>query len=142
MIEESLLDTYMNRCEQLGQNAAAKGNAPVGCIIIRNDKIIAEAEETATSKQDVTCHAEIEAIRIARQLIGKNLSDCTMISTHEPCVMCAYAIRFHGIKTVIYKNEVEFLGSDSSEMDVLNTIEVPSHWSNPPKVIHLKKQGL
>lgn len=139
MIEENHLDTYINRCEQLGQNAAAKGNAPVGCIIIRNDKIIAEAEETATSKQDVTCHAEIEAIRIARQSIGKDMTDCTMISTHEPCVMCAYAIRFHGIKTVIYKNEVGLLGSVNSKMDVLNTIEVPAHWSKPPKIIHLKK---
>ncbi|MCG8331058.1 MAG: nucleoside deaminase [Chitinophagales bacterium] len=139
MIEKELLDTYINRCEQLGQNAAAKGNAPVGCIIIRNDKIIAEAEETATSKQDVTCHAEIEAIRIARQLMGKDMSDCTMISTHEPCIMCAYAIRFHGIKTVIYKNEVKFLGSVNSKMDVLNTIDVPGHWSKPPKIIQLKR---
>lgn len=91
---------YIERCIALSKKAAAKNNSPAGAVIVHNKKIISEAEEAATTKNDVTCHAELEAVRAAVKILGKNLSVCTLYSTHEPCVMCAYAIRFYKIKQV------------------------------------------
>jgi tRNA(adenine34) deaminase len=128
---------YMRRCAALGRCAAAEGNSPVGSLIVRGDEIISEAGEADRSKNDVTCHAEIEAIRGAvKKLKTNDLSDCTMYSTHEPCVMCAYAIRFYGIRKVVYQHAVSHLGGDSSTMPVLTTGQVPAHWSAAPEVVH------
>ena len=55
--------SFMRQCEALGKNAALKGNSPVGAMIIKDHTIISKAEEAAHSKNDITCHAEIEAIR-------------------------------------------------------------------------------
>jgi deoxycytidylate deaminase len=72
---------YMQRCHVLGERAAAKGNPPVGTIIIKGDEIISEAEEAGKSKNDITCHAEIEAIRIAvRKRNTNDLSDCILFT--------------------------------------------------------------
>ena len=130
-------DHFMKLCRVLGEQAAAKGNQPVGTIITSEDVIISEAEEAATSKKDITCHSEIEAIRLAVQkLKSTDLSQCVLITTHEPCIMCAYAIRFHKIKKVVYQNKVKWLGCVTSSMPLLTSIEVPPHWSAPPVIIH------
>jgi len=131
---------FMEVCEALAIQAAKLGNAPVGCLIIKGNKIVAEAIEAGHSKQDITCHAEIEAIRMARKKLGKDLSDCELVTTHEPCLMCGYAIRFHKINKVIYKEAVPYLGSITSDMAMLTTLEVPPHWGNPPEIYQLKGQ--
>jgi tRNA(adenine34) deaminase len=128
---------YMRRCAELGRRAANEGNSPVGSLIVRAGEIVSEAGEADRSKNDVTCHAEIEAIRGAvKKLQTNDLSDCTMYSTHEPCVMCAYAIRYYKIGKVVYRQAVRHLGGVSSSMPVLTTDEVPSHWSAAPAVVH------
>lgn len=130
---------YMQRCEVLGKKAGEKGNPPVGALILKGDKIICEAEEAGKSKNDITCHAEIEAVRMAVNILSTNdLSDCVMYSTHEPCVMCSYVIRFHRIKKVVFKNAVNDLGGVTSSLPMLTTEKVPAHWSPAPEIIHLK----
>lgn len=131
---------YMEICEKLAIKAASKGNAPVGCILLKGNQIIAKAEEAGKSKEDITCHAEIEAIRQARIEIGVDMSGCTLVTTHEPCVMCGYAIRFHKISTVVYKEKSQFFGSINSSMNVLNTADVPNHWNKPPEIIPFKSK--
>jgi tRNA(adenine34) deaminase len=129
----------MSLCEKLGENAAKKDNSPVGAIIVKDDVIISEAEEAGKIKNDVTCHAEIEAIRIAVRKLGHpDLSECILFTTHEPCIMCSYAIRFYKIKKVVFKNAVDYLGGVSSSMPLLVSGDVPPHWSKPPEVAHLQ----
>lgn len=129
---------YMQQCEILADKAAEKGNAPVGAIIVKDNEIISEAEEAGKSKNDITCHAEIEAVRIAvRKLKTSDLSDCILFTTHEPCIMCSYAIRFYKIKKVVFKNTVNYLGGISSSMPLLISRDVPTHWSKPPEIVHL-----
>ena len=58
-------DYYMQRCSALAEQAAANGNSAVGSVIVKDDQVIGEAGESVNSKKDITCHAEIEAIRAA-----------------------------------------------------------------------------
>lgn len=130
---------YIQRCEILGEKAALMGEAPVGSVILRGEKIISEASEASKNKNDVTCHAELEAIRTAvKKLKTNDLSGCTIYSTHEPCIICSYAIRFYKIKKVVFKHTVGSFGGISSSMPLLLTKEVPIHWGEVPEIIHLK----
>ena len=129
---------YIQRCEILGKEAATKGEAPVGAVITQDDEIISEAMEAAKNKNDVTCHAELEAIRFAvKKLKTNDLSDCIIYSTHEPCIMCSYAIRFYKIKKLVYQHAVKYLGGVSSSMPLLLAQEVPPHWGDVPVIVHL-----
>ena len=130
---------YIKRCELLAEEAAAKGDAPVGSIITKGEEIIAEAIEASKHKNDITCHAELEAIRLAVKTLKTNdLSGCVIYSTHEPCIMCSYAIRFYKIKKVVYQHGVNYLGGNSSSMSLLTSKEVPPHWAEVPVIVHLK----
>ena len=129
---------YIQRCEILGKEAATKGDAPVGAVITQDDEIISEGMEAAKNKNDVTCHAELEAIRFAvKKLKTNDLSDCIIYSTHEPCIMCSYAIRFYKIKKLVYQHSVKYLGGVSSSMPLLLAQEVPPHWGDVPVIVHL-----
>ncbi len=130
---------YIKRCEILAGEAATNGDAAVGSIIIKGDEIISEAIEAAKLKNDVTCHAELNAIRLAvKELKASDLSDCILYTTHEPCIMCSYAIRFYKIKKVVYQHAVNYLGGVSSSMALLTSNEVPPHWGAVPVIVHLK----
>jgi len=133
---------YIHRCEILGEAAAKKGSPPVGSLIVKNDVIISESEEAGKTKNDVTCHAEIEAVRIAvRELKTSDLSECILVTTHEPCIMCSYVIRVYKIKKVVYKNNVDYLGGISSSMPLLISDDVPPHWSKPPEIVHVPSEN-
>ena len=130
---------YIKRCELLAAEAAAKGEAPVGSIIAKGDEIISEAIEAAKYKNDITCHAELEAIRLAvKKLKTNDLSDCILYSTHEPCIMCSYAIRFYKISKVVFLHKVNHLGGVSSSMPLLTSNEAPPHWANAPVINQIK----
>lgn len=130
---------YFKCCESLAKEAAGKGDAPVGSVIIKGDEIIAEAFEVSKNKNDITCHAELEAIRLAvKKLKTNDLSACVIYSTHESCIMCSYAIRFYKIKKVAYQHAVNYLGGVSSSMPFLNSKEVPPYWGEVPVIVHLK----
>jgi len=132
---------YIRRCEILGKAAAEKGEAPVGAVIIKDDEIISEAMEAVKSKKDITCHAELEAIRMAvKKMDSNDLSDCIIYSTHEPCIVCSYAIRFHKIRKVVYEHAIDYLGGVSSSMPLLLVKEVPSHWGEVPVIVQLNAQ--
>jgi len=133
-----IFQQYMQRCEELSGSAHLKGNPPVGAVIIFNDQIVAEAEE-ATAGGDITRHAEMEAIRKAVAINGKELSGHTLITTHEPCAMCSYAIRYHGIERVVYRTASKYLGGINSDFNILTTDQVPPHWNKAPKIVHYKK---
>ena len=99
---------YIKLCELLAAEAATNGDAPIGSIITKGDEIISEAIEATKSKNDITCHAELDAIRLAvKKLKTNDLSDCILYTTHEPCIMCSYAIRFYKIKKVVYQHKVK-----------------------------------
>ena len=128
---------FLAHCESLAETARKNGNSPVGSVIVLDNEIIAEGLESASSDQNITHHAEMNALQTARDKLGKDLSKTTLYSTHEPCVMCAYSIRFHRVKRVVFRNTVKQLGSYSSTLNLLTTDDVPDSWSSKPEVIHL-----
>lgn len=129
---------YMEICEALALSAASKGNSGVGSLIILDNKIVAEAEEAVATKQDVTCHAEMEVIRKARQIIGEDMTGALLVSNKEPCVMCSYAIRYHKISKVVFKDRANWLGGFSSSYNVLTSNAVSADWGPPVICIEYK----
>jgi len=111
---------------------ALKNNeVPIGCVITRNDEIIAKAFNKRMRKKDATNHAEILAIKKAcKKVRDWRLSDCTLYVTLEPCPMCAGAILNARIPKVVFGAKDEksgFLGGiyDISNKNILNhNIEV------------------
>ena len=83
--------------------AFEKGEVPVGAVVVSNKKIIARAHNLTETLNDVTAHAEMQAITAAANLLGgKYLNDCTLYVTVEPCVMCAGALGWSQIGRIVY----------------------------------------
>jgi tRNA(adenine34) deaminase len=79
-----------------------EGNHGFGAVILHDGEIVSQTHDTEETDKDPTAHAELKAIRIASSKLGKNLSDCFLICTHEPCPMCATAVIWSGISVVAY----------------------------------------
>ncbi len=96
-----MLEKYMQEAIKEAKKAAAKLEVPVGCVIVKDGKIIARAHNQKESKLDTTKHAEILAIQKAsKKLSAWRLLDCEMYVTLEPCSMCAGAMIQSRIKKV------------------------------------------
>jgi len=79
-----------------------EGNHGFGAVIVKDNEIISKAHDLEESAGDSTLHAEINAIRLASDKIGKNLEGCILISTHETCPMCSTATIWSGINHIAY----------------------------------------
>jgi tRNA(adenine34) deaminase len=83
------------------KRAASSGDVPVGCVIVRDGKVVARGRNLREKKQNATLHAEIVAInRACKKLRSWRLNDCEMYVTLEPCLMCIGAILNARIKKV------------------------------------------
>lgn len=83
--------------------ASQADEVPVGVVVVCNDQVIARAHNLTEKLNDVTAHAEMQAITSAtNHLGGKYLVDCTMYVTLEPCVMCAGAIGWAQVSRLVY----------------------------------------
>ncbi|AQX08778.1 tRNA-specific adenosine deaminase [Elizabethkingia miricola] len=93
---------FMKMAFQEAQAALEKDEVPVGCIVVYNDRIIARAHNLTELLNDVTAHAEMQAITAAANMLGgKYLIDCTMYVTLEPCVMCAGALAWSQLSKIV-----------------------------------------
>lgn len=100
-------DTYfMKKALQEAEAAFEKGEVPIGAIVVVQDRIIARAHNLTEQLNDVTAHAEMQAITAAANFLGgKYLKDCTMYVTLEPCQMCAGALYWSQISKIVYAAE-------------------------------------
>ena len=96
---------FMLRAIELSISSANGTGGPFGCVIVKDDKIIAEGSNKVTFSNDPTAHAEIVAIREAcKKLNAFNLSGCDLYASCEPCPMCLSAIYWARIDKVYYAN--------------------------------------
>ena len=83
--------------------AAARGEVPVGCAVVRNGAVVARAGNRTIADRDPTAHAELIAIRAAAAALGsERLTDCDLYVTLEPCAMCATAMSFARIRRLYF----------------------------------------
>ena len=83
--------------------AAARGEVPVGCVVVRDGEVIARTGNRTLADKDPTAHAELIAIRAAASALGsERLSDCDLYVTLEPCAMCAAAMSFARIHRLYF----------------------------------------
>ena len=112
---------YMRRALELAAQAGEEGDVPVGCVIVKKDRVIGRGRNRREERGDATAHAEVEAIRDACARTGSwRLTDCTLYVTLEPCPMCAGAIVNARIPAVYYGAKDDKAGCCGS---VLNLFE-------------------
>ena len=94
---------YMKQALLEAQKAYDKGEVPVGAVVVCKDRIIARAYNLTETLNDVTAHAEMQAITAAANTLGgKYLNECTLYVTVEPCVMCAGAIAWAQLGRLVF----------------------------------------
>ena len=96
------LETFMGVAIEEAKISLQEGNRGFGAVIAKNNELIAKAHDSERTKGDSTAHAEMAVIKSASSKLGKDLSGCVMIATHEPCPMCATAVLWSGITEIAY----------------------------------------
>ncbi len=93
---------FMRKALQEAEAAFDKGEVPIGAIVVVENRIIARAHNLTETLNDVTAHAEMQAITSAANFIGgKYLDQCALYVTLEPCPMCAGAIYWSKLGTLV-----------------------------------------
>jgi tRNA(Arg) A34 adenosine deaminase TadA len=99
---------FMLKAIELSISSANGTGGPFGCVIVKDDKIIAEGSNKVTFSNDPTAHAEIVAIREACSKLNTfNLSGCDLYASCEPCPMCLSAIYWSHVDNIFYANTRE-----------------------------------
>lgn len=123
-------EAYMSQALELAREAAAGGDVPVGCVIVRDGEVIGRGRNRREERGDATAHAEVEAIRDAcARLGGWRLHRCVLYVTLEPCPMCAGAIVNARVEEIRYGVKDDKAGCCGS---VLNLFE--ERFNHRPRV--------
>ena len=97
------LPSFLQTAFEEAESAGARGEVPVGAVVVKNGEIIARAGNRVEEWNDPSAHAEILAIREAGKLLGEpRLIGCDLYVTLEPCPMCATAISFARIRRLYF----------------------------------------
>lgn len=112
-------EKFLEKAIFLAKQAKQSGNLPFGAVIVNNGDVISTGQSLEATQKDVTAHAEISAIRKACKILNKReLNECVLYASGEPCIMCAAAIFRAGIQNV-------FVGARRNDMpDFLNSREI------------------
>lgn len=114
-------EKYMKEALKQARKAYKLNEVPIGCVIVRGDKIIARGYNKRNTISSTLGHAEIMAIRKAGKIVGDwRLEDCTMYITLEPCPMCAGAIVQARIPKVVIGSMNPKAGCAGSVINLLN----------------------
>ena len=130
-------EMFMREALSLAREAAADGDVPVGCVIVRGGEVVGRGRNRREAAGDATAHAEVEAIREACARLGSwRLHGCTLYVTLEPCPMCAGAILNARIDELHYGAREEKSGCCGS---VLNLFE--ERFNHHPRIYRGPLEG-
>ena len=116
---------FMKKALQEANYAFFKDEVPVGCVVVHNNKIISRSSNMVELLNDSTAHAELIAITSAQNnLNSKNLENCTLYSTLEPCMMCYGAIYWSKIRTIVYGASDQKRGFSNNIVNVDRDIKI------------------
>ena len=112
---------FMKRALLEANKAKEKDEVPIGCVIVKDNQIIARGHNNRENKNDVSSHAEMEAIRKANKKLNSwRLVDCDLYVTIEPCLMCMGAIYQSHIRNVYYGSKDPKGGAIESSLNFLD----------------------
>jgi tRNA(adenine34) deaminase len=113
-------ERHMRRCIELARLALDAGDVPVGAVVVRDGGVIGEGYERTRARLDPAAHAEVEALRAACATLDTlDLSDATLYTTVEPCLLCSYAVRQTRIRRVVYGVKAGSLGGATGRYPLL-----------------------
>ena len=114
-------EIWMEEALREAQAAEARGEVPVGCVIVCDGRIVARGSNRNIFDSDPTAHAEIVALREAGRALGNHrLESCEMFVTIEPCAMCAGALVHARLRRLVYGADDPKAGAVHSVLQVLN----------------------
>jgi tRNA(adenine34) deaminase len=119
-------DLFMRQALELARQAAARGEVPVGAVVVIDERIIGRGSNSPIAQNDPSAHAEMLALREAAQAIGNyRVEGATVYTTLEPCVMCAGALVAARVKRLVFgTRDLRFGGVRSKfrivDSDLLN----------------------
>ena len=112
-------ERFMRIAIEEAEASLREGNNGFGAVIVKDAELIASSHDREVSEGDPTSHAEMNAIREASRKLGKKLYGCILISTHQPCPMCASAAVWSGITAVSYGCSIkQTLSQGRKRMDI------------------------
>lgn len=136
-------DYWMRRAIAEARKAEAKDEVPIGCVIIRNGRIISRGHNLRETNQDPAAHAELIAIRKAARKLGSwRLLDTTLYVTLEPCTMCMGAIILSRIPTVVFGCYDPKGGAAGSLYDLSNDSRLNHQFTLVPNILASECSGL
>ena len=116
---------FMKKAFEEAEYAFFKDEVPVGCVIVNNNDIISRSSNMVELLNDSTAHAELIAITSAQNsLNSKNLDNCILYTTLEPCIMCYGAIYWSKINTVVYATSDKKRGFSRHSIDLDRKINI------------------
>ena len=114
-------ETFMKEALKEAKVALSRNEVPIGAVVVCKGKIIARAHNLSETLNDGTAHAEMQAITAATNYIGgKQLNDCTLYVTVEPCIMCGGACYWSQLGTLVYGTRDEKRGYSSLQVNILH----------------------
>jgi len=120
------MNPFMEEALKEAKRAFEKGEVPVGCVVVCNEKIVSKAHNRVEELSDITAHAEILAISEASKRLGtKALRDCEIYVTLEPCPMCAGAVALAGFKKLYFGTYNKKWGAVVSRFFIPEEFKIP-----------------
>jgi tRNA(adenine34) deaminase len=121
-------ERWMAEALALGRAAQARGEVPVGAIVVRNGAIVGRGGNAPIAANDPTAHAEIAALRDAGRALGNyRLPGCELYVTLEPCAMCAGAIMHARVMRLVYGARDAKTGACGSVVDLFSESRLNHH---------------
>ncbi|RMH80128.1 MAG: nucleoside deaminase [Acidobacteria bacterium] len=113
-------EPFINLTLKLAREAYKKGEVPIGCIVVREGKVLSKAYNRVEELRDPTAHAELLALKKALKNSGeKYLYGCEVYVSLEPCPMCAYALVLARVERVVFLAQDELCGAVMSKFNLL-----------------------
>ena len=121
-------DTYfMKLALKEAEKAESQGEVPVGAVVVVDQRVIARAHNLTEKLNDVTAHAEMQAITSAANFLnGKYLVGCTLYVTLEPCVMCAGALIWSQLDRLVYAAKDSKRGFQQAAIELHSKTKISS----------------
>lgn len=134
MIEND--DVYMKQAIELAKKAMANGDHPFGALLVKDGQVVLTAVNTVNSEHDITRHAELNLVsQASRQFPHEFLADCTLVTSTEPCAMCAGAIYWSGIRHVVFGCSEAALGQIAGGDFLIPCKEIFARGADPVTVV-------